>query len=807
VAPRRWGNKGSRCFAITFEGTVPGILTRMAVDICPRCKKPKDLGHACTDFEISPPWLKPPAGQEVDVDMSDLEPDQPAPEATEAQPGDRGLHEFDERPATALVTGTLVGEYKVQKLIKAGGMGNVYLAVQPLIGKQVAVKVIGTRFTRNPDAMKRFILEARSVNEIHHPTLVDIFSFGQLRDGRYYYVMEFLHGESLGEKLRRDGPYFSREAIPIFIDILSGLAAVHSMGIVHRDLKGDNVFLATQKGTETIRVKLLDFGLAKLLKGTAGPVTMPGTAMGTPHYMAPEQWRGGKIDPRADLYAVGVLIYEALTGDYPFSGESFVEVAQHHLTSVPRPAIEQSPQTVTPAVNRIVMNLLAKDPADRPASAAVVIEQLTAALRSCPPVPARTVRVVPPEPTPDMDPAMSHTVPADDLLVLDPDGTDAEKSSEGLKGLFQGVDVDLAGVDLTEFDRSNTSQLSRSEVVFGDRPRSAAGTMSPLARTMPQEQARGMAHADPDGPMRIGLFLRSAGNDYQERLKEDALSVALQHGCELEIFAAENDWERQRSQITGALARTGEAALGALLVSPVQDTALEDLARKAAEAGIGFVLLNRTTEYLGELRDQHPSARIFSVTPDQEQIGSIQASQIKALVKGGQILVITGLATTSSAQRRLQALTTGLHGPEKTPLFTVTPIEADWSTEGARMALERWLKAMRKDAPPPSLVAAQNDEMAIGAHQALQAAAAGGSPALRDLPIIGVDGSPSLGQKLVRERVLAATVTVPSASGPAIEWLVRSRSEAAQDPPVDVTLPVNSIPALSVLRRPRPPRE
>ena len=277
-----------------------------------------------------------------------------------------GFAKTDPAHGTKLSMGTLVGEYQIQNRIGEGGMGTVYSAIHPIIGKKVAIKVLAGRLAKNKNAIRRFVLEARAVNDIRHPGLVDIFSFGQLTDGRHYYVMEFLAGRDLGDVLRERICLPVIEAIPIFLEVGHALVAVHSKGIVHRDLKPENILLLDSVQPGGQRVKLVDFGLAKLVEGVpqhmreGAPSTAAGVNVGTPHYMSPEQCRGLKVDARADIYALGVLLYETLTGKLPFDGATPVDIWQAHAEKPPKPPIEVSPGVVTPALNAIILRLLAK---------------------------------------------------------------------------------------------------------------------------------------------------------------------------------------------------------------------------------------------------------------------------------------------------------------------------------------------------------------------------------------------------------------------------------------------------------------
>jgi ABC-type sugar transport system substrate-binding protein len=291
----------------------------------------------------------------------------------------------------------------------------------------------------------------------------------------------------------------------------------------------------------------------------------------------------------------------------------------------------------------------------------------------------------------------------------------------------------------------------------------------------------------------VGLFLRSLENDYQQRLRDDAVTTAQHLGFRVEVLAAQNDPAKQRAQIAAAVNGPQKLDLTAVLVSPVFDDALAEPARSAASAGIGWALLNREADYLQPLRDEFPGLPMFSATPDQVEIGRLQGRQVKAaLASGGEVVYLTGPTATSSARRRREGLEEEIAGG----LWQVTSLDADWTAEGGRLVLQKWLEELLPGTPAPGVVCAQNDDMALGARQALRdAASRRGEKGLASVPVIGCDGSPGFGQRLVKEKRLLATVAVPSAAGLALEWLARARDGAGR-PPMLVTLPVTSVPEL-----------
>jgi tRNA A-37 threonylcarbamoyl transferase component Bud32 len=288
-------------------------------------------------------------------------PDEPA-EAGRAPTLDSDPGELGElaEVATDLAPGVLVGEYRIVARLGAGGMGTVYGAVHPIIGKRVAIKVLNQQFTHQPVTVDRFLREARAVNQIGHPNIVDIFAFGQLPDGRHYCVMEWLEGETLGDRLER-GMLSRAEACTVLDEILAALAAAHAKQIVHRDLKPDNVFLV--RG-ERLRVKLLDFGIAKLVGTVSRSKTQTGNFIGTPHYVSPEQARGLAVDGRADIYSLGAMAFELFTGRLPFEAPSVVDVVSMHLHDEPPDLASLAP--VPAELDALVMSMLAKSPDERP---------------------------------------------------------------------------------------------------------------------------------------------------------------------------------------------------------------------------------------------------------------------------------------------------------------------------------------------------------------------------------------------------------------------------------------------------------
>src|SRR5688500_9996103 len=268
-----------------------------------------------------------------------------------------------------LEPGEKVGEYVVSAKLGEGGFGSVFSAEHPLIGKQVAIKVLNRQYSADPAMVQRFVAEARAVNQIRHRNIIDIFGFGQLPDGRHYYVMELLDGYPLDRYVQERGRIPLPEAVPILRGVARALDAAHAKGIAHRDLKPENVFLAIDE-QGGIHPKLLDFGIAKLLtnqsEGTKPSFkTRTGAPIGTPYYMSPEQCRGRDVDHRTDIYAFGCVTYRMLTGIYPFDGLDYMEILIKQINEEPQPASHLAadlPMTVDDCISW----MLRKDPTERP---------------------------------------------------------------------------------------------------------------------------------------------------------------------------------------------------------------------------------------------------------------------------------------------------------------------------------------------------------------------------------------------------------------------------------------------------------
>jgi serine/threonine protein kinase len=274
--------------------------------------------------------------------------------------------------------GTVIdGRYRVMARLGSGGMADVYLAHDTLLGRQVALKLLHHRFAEDQEFVERFRREASSAAGLSHPNVVAVFDRGEW-DGTYYIAMEYLPGRSLKAVVREHGPLSPPDATDIIVQILLAVRFAHRRGIIHRDIKPHNVIL-----DEEGRAKVTDFGIAR---AGASDMTMTGSIMGTAQYLSPEQAQGHAVSETSDLYAVGVVLYELLTGSVPFEGESAVSIALKQVSVEPTPPSERNPE-VGPALDAVVMRSLAKDPLARFASADEFIAALQQAREGIAPAP------------------------------------------------------------------------------------------------------------------------------------------------------------------------------------------------------------------------------------------------------------------------------------------------------------------------------------------------------------------------------------------------------------------------------------
>lgn len=286
-----------------------------------------------------------------------------------------------------LLAHVLDGRYRLESVLGSGGMGTVYRATHVTIGKTLAVKVLAAEFANDDTFRKRFLREAQAVSQISHQNVVEVSDFGVTPTGSLYLVMEFLEGESLSEMLDREEGLGWQRAKPIILQVCRALQSAHDKGILHRDVKPENCMRISRTENANF-VKVLDFGLAKMLMAEPGiDVSLSakgGGIMGTPEYMSPERIRGLDLDARSDVYALGVLAYELVTGCVPYSGDHYTKVLDQQLNAAPVPLRKVSPNLdITRGVEAVILRALEKDRESRFSSAgemADALEQVDATL-------------------------------------------------------------------------------------------------------------------------------------------------------------------------------------------------------------------------------------------------------------------------------------------------------------------------------------------------------------------------------------------------------------------------------------------
>ena len=283
------------------------------------------------------------------------------------------VHEDAVPDVDPLIGQVLDGRYRIDHVLGEGGMGIVYHATHAVLGKPMAIKVLRGEAAKDPDTVKRFVQEAQASSTIGHPNIVSISDFGHLPDGAAYFVMEHLEGETLTQLMLRQAPLSPRAAARILRGIGSAMAAAHARGIIHRDLKPDNVFMAQLGDPEPV-VKILDFGIAKV-GGSTSKLTRAGQVFGTPHYMSPEQCAGSGVDHRTDIYALGVILYEMVTGSVPFDADNLMGILTKHLYEPPKAPREINPN-VPADLETVVQRCMAKDAEQRYQTMAEVVADL-----------------------------------------------------------------------------------------------------------------------------------------------------------------------------------------------------------------------------------------------------------------------------------------------------------------------------------------------------------------------------------------------------------------------------------------------
>jgi serine/threonine protein kinase len=284
-------------------------------------------------------------------------------------------------PVDPLIGVTFDGKYRLDERLGQGGMGTVYRATHLLIDRPVAIKVLNPRFVEDEEAQERFRREARAAGRLQHMNAVAVTDFGRTEDGFVYIVMELLIGRSLRDMLAREAPLDAARAVSMMLQVSAAVSAAHEAGIIHRDLKPGNIFVVQRKHARPI-VKVLDFGIAKLAADALDeddPVTLTqvGVMIGTPRYMSPEQCDSRRLTPASDVYSLGIILYEMLTGTTPFTGSTPLAVAMRHSSEMPRPPREFV-GSIPAELEEVVLHALEKSPDNRPANAGEFRQELYA---------------------------------------------------------------------------------------------------------------------------------------------------------------------------------------------------------------------------------------------------------------------------------------------------------------------------------------------------------------------------------------------------------------------------------------------
>ncbi|KAF0248305.1 MAG: serine/threonine protein kinase/WD40 repeat-containing protein, partial [bacterium] len=288
-------------------------------------------------------------------------------------------NEILEENLAALVGKTLDGQYLIEKLLGQGGMGAVFLARHTMLGDQVAIKVMPSGISKSSDYQRRFLREAKTARQFSHANVVAVHDLRTTQDGMFYMVLEYVNGHTLNDELKKRRKFLPKEAVDILNPIGDALTMAHSLGIIHRDLKPDNIMIGKAKDGSML-VKLLDLGIAKVKSVDVTALTVTGQILGTPHYMSPEQWNGDEIDGRADIYSLGIILYELVAGVRPFSGKTIQKLAYEHSVTT-APLLCKIVGSVSEEFSKVVEKALEKEPDKRPNGCQELFAELKNALK------------------------------------------------------------------------------------------------------------------------------------------------------------------------------------------------------------------------------------------------------------------------------------------------------------------------------------------------------------------------------------------------------------------------------------------
>jgi ABC-type sugar transport system substrate-binding protein len=620
--------------------------------------------------------------------------------------------------------------------------------------RPVAIKRLHAQFAQDPTFVRMLLDEGRLAARIQHPNVVSTLDVVTHED-EVFIVLEYVPGVSLAHLIR--SARRSATHIPpiigasIVAGMLQGLHAAHEakddhgdlLELVHRDVSPQNALVGADGVT-----RLIDFGIAKAASRLQ--TTRDHALKGKLAYMAPEQVRGEPVTRRTDVYSASIMLWETLTSQRLFEADNEANLLVKLLTYEPPPPSSIRPD-IPPSLDRTVLRGLERDPAKRFGSA----REMAAHIQACI--------------------GVANAMEIGDWLER------------------------MAGDELRDQSaRIETMERECADVRFvrdalGARESASADAITVVGRRA-SEEAR----------PRIGLFLRALDNDYQYLQREDGLSAVMRCGFSMREVVAHNDPALQKRQIEDCLREPPPVRPTVFLVNPVDEAALRDVAFEAARAGIGWVSLNRSVDYLDELRLDFPEQIFLSVCPEQRQIGRIQGRLLRVFLPlGGVVLYVGGPSGTSSARERRE-------GTDRELASTNVALcieSADWTVEGGASAARRWLASVGDAWTEPLVVCAQNDGMAIGARSVLAESASRrrrieARPGDPSVVVIGCDGTPAYGQRLVAEGLLNATVVVPPTAGRAVLDVAAHRERSGASP-ASVTVSVEPVPTIRAIESAR----
>lgn len=449
------------------------------------------------------------------------------------RPGDRiATDELGDAPEIQLASDSeeipagyvVAHRYRVGERLGKGGMGTVYLAEHLTVGRKVAMKVLTRDWSANPSVARRFRAEARAASAAGHANIVEVFDAGELQDGRLYLVMELLAGRNLYEEVEAHGPMEIARACRVVRDVGRAIRAAHEVGVIHRDLKPDNVMLARRgREGEPDQVKVLDFGISANTEQQTEEerLTMPGSALGTPEYMAPEQCRGEAVTERFDIYALGVIFFEVLVGHPPFEHESFVEVMAQKCRDR-APSVATFRKDVPSRLVRLISDCLEIDPAQRPESVSTFLNRLDEILHAMPRAPSGP-NVVAGAFTAGRRRTVAVAMAAGVVAALGLGGWVVRASTSGPN---PGLPAPVAQ-DSRDEDREEDREEERSPAVTSQ----TSGPSGPEAGPQAQVRAAALADANPDAPTGSPLAADKDAPEEDEQLLADAAPVKAAHGA------------------------------------------------------------------------------------------------------------------------------------------------------------------------------------------------------------------------------------------------------------------------------------